>query len=312
MTGILKSLVAFSALALSITSSGNEYVHDYGTVFVVKQPERIAALNWTQAEFLLSLGITPAGVTTLKGYRYWQSDNPLMPDGVTELGHRAEPAMEQLWQLKPDLILGYNWRHGRLYERLQNIAPTALYKQYPDADDPQNYLQRMRSNFLRVAELVDRKDVAEQQLHELDQTIEHNRRRIEQAGLTGSKVMAGKFVGMGLGLRTFGEGSLAGAILHELGLENAWTKTLPGRDFSHIDLMQLPLVGDASFLLVGDIKGEARTMTQSEVWQHMPAVQEERVYRTPQLWGYGGPLSAKRMVEEFTNQLVNKAAGEAG
>lgn len=312
MTGIVKLLAAVSALVFSVIASGKEFAHDYGMVSVDKQPERIAALNWTQAEFLLSLGITPAGVTTIKGYRYWQSNNPPMPENVIELGHRAEPSMEQLQQLKPDLILGYNWRHGRLFDRLQNIAPTALYKQYPDADDPQDYLKRMRTNFRRVAELVGREELAEQQLLELDSAIEHNRRRIEQAGLAGSKVMAGKFVGMGLGLRTFGEGSLAAAILHELGLENAWTKTLPGRDFSHIDLMQLPLVNDASFLLVGDIKGEARTMTSSKVWLHMPAVQEGRVYRTPQLWGYGGPLSAKRMVEEFTNQLVGHAAGDAG
>ncbi|WP_281646450.1 iron-siderophore ABC transporter substrate-binding protein [Parendozoicomonas sp. Alg238-R29] len=309
MIGRVKYLVLSSVLLMLISAvNADEYLHDYGLIELSEKPERIAALNWTQAEFLLSLGITPAGLTTIKGYRYWQSNNPPIPDGVIELGHRAEPSMEELWSLKPDLILGYNWRHGRLYERLEKIAPTALYKQYPDADDSGNYLQRMRDNYLRVAELLNRTEMAEQQLLELDVVLAESRRRIELAGLSGSKVMVGKFVGMGLGLRTFGEGSLAGAIISELGLDNAWVKTLPGRDFSHIDLMQLPFVGSASFLLVGDIKGEARTMTTSAVWQQMPAVQENRVYRTPQLWGYGGPLSARRMVEEFVNQLI----GEAG
>ncbi|CAM3851160.1 iron-siderophore ABC transporter substrate-binding protein [Parendozoicomonas haliclonae] len=300
--GLILSLVS-----LWVPASPQKYVHDYGHVTLDAAPQRIAALNWTQAEFLLSLGVTPVGVTTLKGYRHWQSNNPPMPEGVVELGHRAEPSLEALWQLQPDLILGYNWRHGRLYDRLQAIAPTALYTQYPSQGDPRNYLTRMEDNFWRVAQLLDRTTLAEQHIKELEQTLAACRQRIKDAGLSGSRVMVGKFVGMGLGLRTYGEGSLAGAILEALSLENAWVKTLPGRDFSHIDLTQLPLVGDASLMLIGEVQGEARTMTTSAVWNSLPAVKEERVYRTPNLWGFGGPVSAKRMAEEFTRQLTGDA-----
>ena len=69
--------------------------------------------------------------------------------------------------------------------------------------------------------------------------------------------------------------------------KNGWQRTLPGRDFSHVDLLQLSLVGDASLIILGDVKSDARTMTQSSVWQNLPAVKEGRVYSAPQLWSFG-------------------------
>ncbi|WP_461534777.1 ABC transporter substrate-binding protein [Spongorhabdus nitratireducens] len=267
-------------------------------------PERIAALNWTQAEFLLTLGITPAGVTTIKGYRRWQTDNPPLPQGVTELGHRAEPSLEALRGLKPDLILGYNWRHQRLAQRLQAIAPTLLFSQYPSESDSRNYLQRMQDNYLQVAEYLGRVPAAKAQLVQLQQVLSKGRQQIADAGLSGETVIMGKFVGMGLGLRVFGEQSLAGAIMQELGLKNGWNSTLPGRDFTHIDLLQLPAVGNATLLLNGGSVSKHRSMTEAAVWQQLPAVKEDRVYLLPSLWSYGGPESAIRMVEEIVRQLT--------
>ena len=159
-------------MALLLFGSGSllaaVYTHDFGEVTLDETPQKVAALNWTQTEFLLSLGIIPAGVTTLKGYRYWQSDNPPLPeDGVSELG-RGEPSFEALAALNPDLILGYNWRHGRMYHRLQAIAPTALYRQYPTNDDSRDYFLRMQANFRSVAELVNRREEAEKAIADMN------------------------------------------------------------------------------------------------------------------------------------------------
>ena len=40
-------------------NSNQKHSHDYGQVTLASHPQKIAALNWTQTEFLLSLGITP-------------------------------------------------------------------------------------------------------------------------------------------------------------------------------------------------------------------------------------------------------------
>ena len=291
-------------LILSPVVQGTVIQHDAGHLILDHSPRRIAALNWTQAEMLLSLGVSPVGVTSIKGYRQWQSDYPPLPDQVVELGHRAEPSLEAIAHLQPDLILGYNWRHTRLLPVLEAIAPTALFRQYPSQKDPRDYLARMQTTFRTVGEIVGRQQQTETKLTELADALTDARARIQQAGRTGETVVVGKFVGMGLGLRVYGEASLAGSLLREIGLQSVPLTPLPGRDFTHLDLLKLSSLGDVSLILLGDIPKEARGMTHSPVWQQLPAVRDNRLYRAPKLWSFGGPDSAIRMLHAFTDQLA--------
>ncbi|WP_067518665.1 iron-siderophore ABC transporter substrate-binding protein [Endozoicomonas ascidiicola] len=267
-------------------------------------PHKIAALNWTQAEMLLTLGVVPAGVTSIKGYKEWQSNTPELPDGVRELGLRTEPGLETIAALKPDLILGYEWRHRRIASELEAIAPTVLFTQYPSSDDITNYYLRMQDVFLGVAQLVGKESLAEQKIQEMHAAIDRARIAIEQAGLSGQPVVVGKFVGMGLGLRVYADASMAGALVNELGLKNNWQSALPGRDFTHVDLLKLTTIGDASLIIIGSEPDSLPTMTESPVWQSLPAVREGRVYFLPALWSFGGPLSASRMAAAIANHLT--------
>ncbi len=276
-------------------------------VGVEKQtPLKIAALNWTQAEMLLTLGVVPVGVTSIKGYKKWQSNNPTMPAGIKELGLRAEPGLEAIAALKPDLILGYKWRHSRIAEELEAIAPTVLYSQYPSADNPTNYYQRMQQIFRAVATLVGEERRAEQQLKAMSRAVAQARSNIVAAGMADQPVVVGKFVGMGLGLRVYADASMAGAIVNELGLNNSWNKALPGRDFTHVDLLKLTTIGDASLIIIGSEPGSLPAMTRSPVWQGIPAVREGRVYYLPALWSFGGPLSASRMATAIASHLTGE------
>ncbi|WP_062265342.1 iron-siderophore ABC transporter substrate-binding protein [Endozoicomonas arenosclerae] len=267
-------------------------------------PEKIVALNWTQAEMLLTLGIKPAGVTSIKGYRKWQSNDPVLPEGVTELGQRAEPGLEAIAALQPDLILGYKWRHSRISSELGAIAPTVLYKQYPSNEDPVNYFIRMQGIFRSVAQLLRKDALAEAKLQEMTAALVEARQIIETAGLAGQKVVVGKFVGMGLGLRVYGDLSLAGAIANEIGLVNDWHTSLPGRDFTHVDLLKLTTIGDASLIIIGSQPENLPDMANSPIWKALPAVKEGRVYYLPALWSFGGPASAARMASAFARHLA--------
>ncbi|MGI9280126.1 MAG: ABC transporter substrate-binding protein [Endozoicomonas sp.] len=270
-------------------------------------PEKIAALNWTQAEMLLTLGVVPAGVTSIKSYRKWQSDDPVIPEGVTELGQRAEPGLEAIAALKPDLILGYKWRHSRIADELNTIAPTVLYTQYPSQEDPVDYFVRMQGIFRSVALILGREALAEKKLKEMESELQQARSVIKAAGLSGHKVVVGKFVGMGLGLRVYGDSSLAGAIVNKIGLDNSWHSALPGRDFTHVDLLKLTTIGDASLIIIGSQPDNLPDMAQSSVWNALPAVKEGRVYYLPALWSFGGPESAARMATAFASHLAPEA-----
>ncbi len=274
---------------------------------VTPAPVRVAALNWTQAEMLLTLEVVPAGVTSIKGYQRWQSGDPAIPESVKELGQRAEPGLEAIAALKPDLILGYKWRHSRIISELNQIAPTVLFQQYPNSEDPASYYVRMQSVFRSVAHLLGREQLAEQKLQEMQTALKQARKAIRGNGLQGHKVVAGKFVGMGLGLRVYSDQSLTGAIVNELGLVNSWQTSLPGRDFTHIDLLKLTTIGDASLIIIGSQPDKLPEMTRSPVWQALPAVKEGRVYYLPSLWSFGGPVSAARMASALVEQLVPEA-----
>ncbi|TIS30730.1 MAG: ABC transporter substrate-binding protein, partial [Mesorhizobium sp.] len=51
-----------------------------------RQP-RIACLEWTSAEMVVSLGIGPVAVADTKGYRDWVA-GPALPAGCLDLGSR--------------------------------------------------------------------------------------------------------------------------------------------------------------------------------------------------------------------------------
>lgn len=292
---ILRSLMSAVIINMLMTQT---------TLGITARPQKIAALNWTQAEMLLTLGITPAGVTSIKGYQQWQSNNPPLSGQEVELGHRAEPSLEALAALQPDLILGYRWRHNRIYSRLNRIASTVLYQQYPSPEDNRDYYVRMQEIFLDVARLVNKESLAQQKTDEMRRTIASARKRISDAGLASQPVVVGKFVGMGLGLRVYGHRSLVGAMTRELGLNNVWSDTLPGRDFTHVDLLKLTTIGDASLIILGGDASLSSDMIRSPVWQSIPAVKEGRVYYLPALWSFGGPLSAMRMAETIASHLA--------
>ena len=65
---------------------------------------RIATVDWTIAETLLALGVTPLAMGDVNSYRAWVGE-PRLPAEVIDIGLRAQPNRELLAELKPDLIL---------------------------------------------------------------------------------------------------------------------------------------------------------------------------------------------------------------
>lgn len=279
--------------------------HDLGRTHINGVPQRVVVLNWTQAEVLLTLDTVPVGVPTLAGYRYWQSNHPPMPtQGVVDIGHRGMPSLQAIAALKPDLIIGYRFRHAKLYQQLQAIAPTLIFSQYPSADDPRNYFERMQANFKTVAEVLGKSSQADTILANMHRDIAAAQQRIVASGRAGEATLFGKFVGMGMGLRVYGDQSLAGAIIQRLGLRNAWSDSLPGRDFTHLQLVQLSQLDNANLIYVGELHKEGMNIVSSPVWPLLPFVQQQRLYQSPQLWNFGGPVSASRMAASFADVLL--------
>lgn len=284
-----------------------EIKHDAGTTVFTHTPKRIVALTWSQTEILLTLDTTPIGVATVSGYKKWQSNNPPLPESVTEVGHRGNPNLEAIAKLKPDLILGYNFRHENQYNRLNQIAPTLLYRQYPSANDEHfRYFEQLIRITRDLGTLLGKTPQAEATIAEMNRTIAQTKHNIKQAGFTGDSVLLGKFVGMGMGLRVFSNRSLSADIAQQLGLVNRWQHSLPGRDFSHIQLPQMLSLGNPHVIIFGDDSDETSLMKQSAIWPHLEFVQSKQLYRVENSWGFGGPLSATKMATRIGNALLKE------
>ena len=280
-------------------------IHDAGTTTFDSPPQRIVALTWSHTEILLTLGTVPVGVATISGYKKWQSNHPPLPEGVTEVGHRGNPSLEAIARLKPDLILGYNFRHENLYGRLNQIAPTLLYRQYPSANDPDfRYYDQLIRITRELGKLLNKSEAAEHSINDMQRAIRQASQAIKQAGLTGDAVVLGKFVGMGMGLRVYSNASLSADIAQQLGLVNRWQHSLPGRDFSHIQLPQMLNMGNPHVIIFGDDSDETRLMQRSAIWPQLAFIQQKRLYRVNNSWGFGGPISATRLAISIRDALI--------
>ena len=118
MRVILQKIVISLSLGLAIlliTPSVN------ATPNTNKIPQRIIVLDWDLLEQILTLDVIPVGATEIAGYNQWVA-HPIAPNSIEEVGMRAEPNLEKMASLKPDLILAASSQQD-LLPVLQTIAP---------------------------------------------------------------------------------------------------------------------------------------------------------------------------------------------
>ncbi len=311
----------FSLLLFSFTVSANSAsMHSfevYLQTLAAKQPalskasnlfpERVVALNWSAAEMLLTLGVEPVGLTSINGYKRWQSNHPSLPDGVAEVGSRAFPSLPLLMKLQPELIVGYPFRHARLASDLNSIAPTLLLQQFAQTDQTEyRYMDQMRLNYVSLAKTLGKQPLAELHLSAMDQELARLKGVLSQAGLANKPIVYGKFVGMGYGLRVFSQQSLAASVAKLLGLTYVWNTTLPGKDFTHLQLEEIKMLKNTALILVKEAGGKGERMMTSPLWAEHAFVKNDDIYTVDPVWSFGGPVSVIRMARAFTQALLEK------
>ncbi|MDF5688764.1 ABC transporter substrate-binding protein, partial [Vibrio parahaemolyticus] len=94
---------------------------EYGEHSFEQAPQRVVALNWDILEQVLALNVEPIAAPNLPGYRQWVV-NPTAPESIEDIGTRAEPNLEKIASLKPDVILAASPQQD-LIPLLKQIAP---------------------------------------------------------------------------------------------------------------------------------------------------------------------------------------------
>ena len=289
---LLLSLVPFFANAAS-------WQHEQGTLTLDQTPERVIALNWAATEALLLLGVTPVGVADRDGYSVWVRE-PELPEGVANIGTRVAPSLEAIAELKPDLIVTSS-EMAPAANLLQRIAPTYVISVYKQGSRP---FEKASAMLTTLGEMLDREQRAKAVLRDIDQTLEAQRRRLENAGLTDRPVTLVNFLD-GRHVRVYAPNGLFQSALNALDLENAWP--LPGNywGFSVAGLEALAPNQDSRIVVISPtLPGLSDTLANSPFWTYLPPVQREQVYQIDPVWPFGGVFPVKRLAQLLVDGLL--------
>ncbi|PRY68274.1 ABC transporter substrate-binding protein [Halomonas ventosae] len=254
----------------------------------------VATLDWTLAETLVALGVTPAGVAQVEAYQAWVGA-PRLPAATVDLGLRSQPNLELLASLAPERIL-ISPMFANLAPRLSRIAPVTTLPLYSPGRETWPQLHELTRE---VGRLAHRKAAAERLIAETEARLEAQRQRLPARvpPLLVVQFMDERHV------RVFGAGGLYQAVMARLGLENAWRGETNAWGFSLVGLEQL--AGREARLVVVEPYpvGVEAALADSGLWQQQPSVREDSLITLPPVWSFGALPSAQRFADHLVTAL---------
>lgn len=274
-----------------------------GKEVTLKAPAtKVVGLEWGEVEMLVGLGVMPVGVADTKGYATWVSAAKLDPS-VKDVGTRAEPSVDSIVALQPDLVVMEDDRGANLVSQLEEYVPVVVTKGTDAADN----LGRMRADLNMIAKAVGKTTEAEKLLADFDAAIADGKKKITDAGAAGRPfaIADGWKEGSTVSIRMFGQGALVSQIGIQLGLTNAWNgETDAAWGLGQTDVEGLTVLKDPNLHFFYNASDGtdvfADGLAGNAIWKSLPFVQQGNLHRMPDgIWTFGGPLSGKQYIDQF-------------
>lgn len=294
-----KYLTALLFTSLSASCLAQITVQDSrGEQTLETTPQKVVVLNWDLAEQVIELGVTPVGMPEIKDYQTWVVQ-PEVPEGVSEIGRRAEPNLSEIAKLKPDVILAASPQKD-LIEKLETIAPVLYYASYSAKKD---HAQEAIENFKNIAQVLDKSEVAEQKLSQMQTQFSELKSQLQNAyGETLPSVVAMRFASQSA-LWLYTENSTTNYVLKQLGLMPALEPAEQEWGISQQPIQSLKDLKDAYVVYFGPIQDQS-LIEQSMLWNAMPFVRQKHANEADAVWNYGGAMSMQYIAESITKSLL--------
>jgi iron complex transport system substrate-binding protein len=270
--------------------------HAMGTTEIPAEPQRVVVLDTDKIDTALSLGVTPVGAA-----RASETELPTYLgdlSGVAVVGTTAEPDLEAIEALEPDLILGSKFRQEAFYDELNAIAPTVFTEQVGVT---------WKENFLLDGDALGKGEEAKQLLADYETRAAEFGTSLGDAVAT--EVSLVRF--MPDQIRFYGPDSFSGIVLGDTGLARPELQQLNGaedRRFGEVSAEELDTVGgDVIFYCAYGSDGEAMLAdyTGGELWQSIPAVQAGKAHQVDdEVWMTGIGVTAAGMILDDLEQYL--------
>ncbi|MCR9529402.1 iron-siderophore ABC transporter substrate-binding protein [Vibrio alginolyticus] len=273
---------------------------EYGEHSFEQAPQRVVALNWDILEQVLALNVEPIAAPNLPGYRQWVV-NPTAPESIEDIGTRAEPNLEKIASLKPDVILAASPQQD-LIPLLKQIAPVIYL---PNFSENEAAAETAIRHFRTLGKLFNKEALAEQKLAELDASFAQMRQRIRHYYSAPLSVLVMRFSTPNTVLLAT-ENSTTDYVVRKLGLQ-APIKEDPRAWAVKQDRINRLQSLQNSYVLYVQPFPEERKLKESPLWQAMPFVKKQRVNSVRAVWAYGGAMSLQYTAEAITDSLIELA-----
>ncbi|HLS07473.1 iron-siderophore ABC transporter substrate-binding protein [Lentibacillus sp.] len=276
-------------------------------------PEDIVALEWYNAEQLLSLGIQPAGIPNIDGFNNWMNIEEDLADRVEDVGTRQEPNLEAISRMDPDLIIAAQFRHEQILDRLEDIAPVVTFAPYSEAGSADLY-EELMNEFETIAKITDKEQEAEQAIDDLNDFYDEQRQRLADAGLEGTKYIATMAFSSQNSpvLRLYSDNSYPAAVMEKLGFENAYhTDEVEQYGFTEVGLETLQNFQEDNLQFFAVVQEDdnifENQLEGNAVWENLSFVKEGNTHYLPgDTPVIGGVSSAKALAEQIVDTMLNE------
>ena len=291
----------------------------FGTVTLPANPQRAIAFYPSEMDFALVLGIPLVVGTGALGsaqasfLQYQQERYPEALERTEKVQGRPEPDLERTAALNPDVILVYDFTDEETYALYSEIAPTLAIPFFSETEINGVVVNTVswRRSLQFAAEALGRQQEADEFLANYDTLVENLRPRLSErwSGATFARIQPqpeGFFVS---GYANSVEGQI---LFEELKLTPA-PFVMP--DTQQVSLELIPQLEEADVLLISrefeadkatqerDLE-ELAAITDSELWQRLPAVQNDQVFEFDKSLTVGSPLGAVVFVDYLEQTLL--------
>ncbi|WP_426617074.1 Fe(3+) dicitrate ABC transporter substrate-binding protein [Raoultella sp. R2A007] len=286
-------LLVFSGPVFAVTVQD-----EHGTVTFERTPQRIVVLELSFADALAAVDVSPVGIA--------DDNDPsrILPEVRAHLkpwqsvGTRAQPSLEAISALHPDLIIADSSRHRGIYGALRQIAPVLLLKSRNET-----YQENLHSAAI-IGKVIGQETAMTQRLALHHQRMADFARQLP----AGANVLFGTSREQQFTLHS--RDTYTGSVLVALGL--TVPQAINGAPMATINLEQL-LAINPQWLLVAHYRAESivRKWQQDPLWQMLQAQQQHQVVAVDSnSWArmrgiFAAELIASDMVKMVHHQAVD-------